>query len=33
MPDFTEEELLQIIAAGETDRIEFKESLGWRRGH
>ena len=27
MPDFTEEELLQIIAAGETDRVEFKESL------
>ena len=27
MPDFTEEELRQIIAAGETDRVEFKESL------
>ena len=27
MSDFTEEELLQIIAAGETDRVEFKESL------
>ena len=27
MPDFTEEELLQIIAAGESDRVEFKESL------
>ena len=27
MPDFTEAELLQIIAAGETDRVEFKESL------
>ena len=27
MPDFTEEELLQIIAAGEADRVEFKESL------
>ena len=27
MPDFTEQELLQIIAAGETARVEFKESL------
>ena len=27
MPDFTEEDLLQIIAAGEADRVEFKESL------
>ena len=27
MPYFTEQELLQIIAAGETDRVEFKESL------
>ena len=27
MPDFTEAELLQIIAAGEGDRVEFKESL------
>ena len=27
MPDFTEEELLQIIAAGEAERVEFKESL------
>ena len=27
MPDFTEAELLQIIAAGESDRVEFKESL------
>ncbi len=27
MPDFTEEYLLQIIAAGESDRVEFKESL------
>ena len=27
MPDFTEEELLQIIATGESDRVEFKESL------
>ena len=27
MPDFTEEELLQIIAAGESDRVEFKEFL------
>ena len=27
MPDFTEQELLQIIAAGEADRVEFKESL------
>ena len=27
MPDFIEEELLQIIAAGEADRVEFKESL------
>ena len=27
MPDFTEEEFLQIIAAGESDRVEFKESL------
>ncbi len=24
---FTDEELLQIIAAGESDRVEFKESL------
>ncbi len=27
MSDFTEEELLQIIAGGEADRVEFKESL------
>ena len=27
MPDLTEEELLQIIATGESDRVEFKESL------
>lgn len=27
MPDFTEEELRQIIATGESDRVEFKESL------
>ena len=27
MPDFTEQELLQIIATGEADRVEFKESL------
>lgn len=27
MPGFTERELLQIIAAGESDRVEFKESL------
>ncbi len=27
MPDFTEQELLQIIATGESDRVEFKESL------
>ena len=27
MPDFTDKELLQIIEAGETDRVEFKESL------
>ena len=27
MPDFTEEELLQIIATGESDRVEFKKSL------
>ena len=27
MPDFTEQELLQIIASGEADRVEFKESL------
>ena len=27
MPDFTDEELLQIIEAGEADRVEFKESL------
>ena len=27
MPDFTEKDLLKIIAAGETDRVEFKESL------
>ena len=27
MPDFTEEELLQIIATGESDHVEFKESL------
>ena len=27
MPDFTEKELLQIIAAGEADRVEFKESV------
>lgn len=27
MSNFTEEELLQFIAAGESDRIEFKESL------
>jgi len=27
MPSFTEAELLQIIAAGEADRVEFKESL------
>ena len=27
MPDFTEKELLQIIATGESDRVEFKESL------
>ena len=27
MPYFTDEELLQIIEAGETDRVEFKESL------
>ena len=28
MSDFTERELLQLIAAGESDRVEFKESLG-----
>lgn len=28
MPGFTERELLHIIAAGESDRVEFKESLG-----
>lgn len=28
MPDFTNEELLQIIEFGEADRVEFKESLG-----
>ena len=28
MPDSTERDLLQIIAAGESDRVEFKESLG-----
>ena len=27
MPDFTDKELLRIIEAGETDRVEFKESL------
>ena len=27
MPDFTDEELLQIIKSGEADRVEFKESL------
>ena len=27
MPDFTDEELLQIIESGEADRVEFKESL------
>lgn len=27
MPDFTQEALLQIIATGESDRVEFKESL------
>lgn len=27
MPSFTERELLQIIATGESDRVEFKESL------
>ncbi len=27
MPDFTEEELLQIIATGESDHVEFKEFL------
>ena len=27
MPDFTEEELLQIITTGESDRVEFKKSL------
>lgn len=27
MPDLMEEELLRIIAAGESDRVEFKESL------
>ena len=27
MPDSTERDLLQIIAAGESDRVEFKESL------
>ena len=27
MPDFTEDALLKIIAAGESDRVEFKESL------
>ncbi len=27
MPDFTDEELLQIIQEGESDRVEFKESL------
>ena len=27
MPNFTERELLQIIEAGESDRVEFKESL------
>lgn len=27
MPDFTDKELLQIIEAGEADRVEFKESL------
>ena len=27
MPDFTDEELLQIIADGESERVEFKESL------
>ncbi len=27
MPGFTERELLQIIAVGESDRVEFKESL------
>ena len=27
MPDFTEEELLQIIATSESDRVEFKKSL------
>ena len=30
MPDFPEKELLQIIAAGDTDRVEFKESLSGR---
>ena len=28
MPDLTDEQLLQIIADGESDRVEFKESLG-----
>lgn len=28
MPDLTDEQLLQIIAGGESDRVEFKESLG-----
>ena len=27
MPDFTDKELLQIIEAGEADRVELKESL------
>ncbi len=27
MPDFTEEDLLCILTAGESDRVEFKESL------
>ena len=27
MPNFTERKLLQIIEAGESDRVEFKESL------
>ena len=27
MPDFTDQELLQIIADGESERVEFKESL------
>ena len=32
MPDFTEEELSLIIATGESDRVEFKESLSGDAG-